>query len=82
MAKYILYYIEWHSDIDFWESQDGVKLQNIEGDGWGEFEHSVKFEANSLEEAKKLASGLCESTSGVYCVYQNDVLLFTEEDEE
>lgn len=77
--KFLLYYLEAHSDVEFWETVEGVELDHIESDGWGEFIHKVDFEADSIEEAKKLAVELYDGSSGVFNVNHNGKLAFTEE---
>lgn len=81
--KLTLNYIEYHSDIDFWKKQKGVKLENIEDDGWGEFMHTIRFTADDINEAKvkalEIMDGEC-STSGVFCVSDGKRTVFTEED--
>lgn len=79
--KFTLYFIEWHGDIEFWQSA-GYKLDATDGD-YGEFEHSEEFEADSIEEAKKKVYELEEmgyNSSGVFNVYHDNKLVFTEAD--
>jgi transcription initiation factor IIF auxiliary subunit len=79
---YTLFFIEYHSDIEFWKSH-GYELTSIEDDGWGEFEHKVKFYARDDEDAKSKVYTLDDmsyNSSGVFNVYnENNELVFTEE---
>lgn len=80
--KFKLCFIEWHSDVDFWKDLGLKHTATDSEDGWGEFEHVQEFEAESVDEAKKMVYDLDEmnnNSSGVFNVYQDDKLVFTEE---
>lgn len=82
--KFNLYFTEWHSDVEYWKKL-GYKHTADDDDGWGEFEHTQEFEANSIDEAKEMVYDLNEmgnNSSGVFDVYQDGKLVFTEEDTE
>lgn len=80
---YELTYIEHHKhDLEAWKQTDGVTLLAIEPDGWGEFLHRRTFKADTLAEAKQKADKIMAeeySTSGVFSVFANKKLMFTEE---
>lgn len=73
--KYLLYFTEHNSFID-----DNAFKSSQEDDGWYENEYKIPFEANSLEEAREIAYDKCDTSSGVFNVYDsNNNLIFTEE---
>lgn len=73
--KYILYFSEHNSFID-----ENAIRSNQESDGWYENEYEIPFTAETLEEAKQIASDKCDTSSGVFNVYDgNRKLIFTEE---
>lgn len=78
MAKYIYSYIEWWSEPD---PNATVTAQDEEG--YYECEYTMSFEADTLAEAKKKALLILDSTynsSGVFSVYRDGKVVFTEED--
>ena len=72
--EYILYFSEHNSFKD-----DNAVRSNEEDDGWFENEYEIPFTAETLEEAKEIAQEKCDTSSGVFNVYQNGKLIFTEE---
>lgn len=77
-----LYFTEYHLDGKFW-TDEGYLLLSVDPDGWGEFEHKEIFEAPTIEHAKDQVFALEEmsyNSSGVFNVYQDGELVFTEED--
>lgn len=74
--KFLLYFSEHNSFKD----ENAVRSLE-ESDGWFENEYKIPFEAGTLEEAKKIASYKCDSSSGVFNVYDGNKqqLIFTEE---
>lgn len=77
-----LYFTEHHSDLDFWVEQ-GNLLLSVDDEGWGEFEHREIFEAPTIDHAKDQVFALEQmsyNSSGVFNVYKDSELVFTEED--
>lgn len=72
--KFTLYFTEHNSFKD----ENAIKSHE-EKDGWYENEYEIPFTADTLEEAKETAHYKCDSSSGVFNVYQNNKLIFTEE---
>jgi hypothetical protein len=77
--KFQLCFLEYHSDIGFWKKEDGVTLESVDSEGWGEFMHKVNFTADSIEQATEKAWELYDGTSGVFSVFHKGKLAFTEE---
>ena len=73
--QFVLHFSEHNSFRD----KDAFKSTQ-ESDGWFENEYRIPFEARTLAEAKKIAHYKCDSSSGVFNVYDNNNnLVFTEE---
>ena len=91
--KFRIYWLEYHDPMNWGETEEeGIK--NIcdslptkawqydpnEADGWIEVECEDTFEANSIEEAKKIANDYDCGCDRIFAVFdENDKLVFTEE---
>ena len=92
--KFRIYWLEYHDPMNWGETEEeGIKnmydllpakdihLDPNENDGWVECECEDTFEANSIEEAKKIANEYDCGSSSVFSVFdEKGEVVFTEED--
>lgn len=71
----ILHFIEHNS------FKDTNAIRSAEqGDGWFENEYEIPFTADTIEQAREIAYEKCDTSSGVFNVYDEQRnLMFTEE---